>query len=140
MKIQLLILWIARSLQRRQRWKEVSPGKQVGYDVDTRWNSTYIMIADAMIADTLREQKELGQFVWMHPEVNALQLTDIQIQDDLKGESSQHHTYTPRAMVETAEKLMKPYKLTYQYCDWSSNYTVSLYQHLNDLYVDTELR
>ncbi|KAJ9480587.1 hypothetical protein PENNAL_c0164G05839 [Penicillium nalgiovense] len=71
MKIRLLILWIARSPQRRQSWKELSPGKQVGYDVDTRWNSTYIMIADA-----LRLQKELGQFVRMHPEVHALQLTD----------------------------------------------------------------
>lgn len=47
MKIRLLTLWIARSPQRRQDWKEVSPGKQVSYDVDTRWNSTYIMIQDA---------------------------------------------------------------------------------------------
>lgn len=53
MKIRLLIIWIARNPQRRQSWKEVSPGKQVGYDVDTRWNSTYIMIADAV-----RLQKE----------------------------------------------------------------------------------
>jgi hypothetical protein len=71
MKIQLLTLWIARSPQRRQDWKEVSPGKQVSYDVDTRWNSTYIMIQDA-----LRLQTELGQFVRIHPELQALQLTD----------------------------------------------------------------
>lgn len=71
MKIRLLTLWIARSPQRRQDWKEVSPGKQVSYDVDTRWNSTYIMIQDA-----LRLQTELGQFVRIHPELQALQLTD----------------------------------------------------------------
>ncbi|KAJ5544026.1 hypothetical protein N7494_005305 [Penicillium frequentans] len=71
MKIRLLTLWIARSPQRRQNWKEISPSKQVGYDVDTRWNSTYIMIQDA-----LRLQTELGQFVRIHPEVQALQLTD----------------------------------------------------------------
>ncbi|KAK9846797.1 hypothetical protein MYU51_000747 [Penicillium brevicompactum] len=71
MKIRLQILWIARSLQRHQSWKEKSPGKQVGYDIDNRWNSTYIMIADA-----LRLQKELGQFVRTHPEVDAPQLTD----------------------------------------------------------------
>ncbi|KAJ5704441.1 hypothetical protein N7536_000130 [Penicillium majusculum] len=71
MKIRLLTLWIARSPQRRQNWKDVSPSKQVDYDVDTRWNSTYIMIADA-----LRLQKELGQFVRMHPEVHALQINE----------------------------------------------------------------
>ncbi|KAJ5100906.1 hypothetical protein N7456_006958 [Penicillium angulare] len=71
MKIRLLTLWIARSPKRRQDWKAVSPGKQVSYDVDTRWNSTYIMIQDA-----LRLQTELGQFVRIHPEVQALQLTD----------------------------------------------------------------
>jgi hypothetical protein len=71
MKIRLLTLWIARSPQRRQDWKEISPSKQVSYDVDTRWNSTYIMIQDA-----LRLQTELGQFVRIHPEVQALQLTD----------------------------------------------------------------
>jgi hypothetical protein len=58
MKIRLLTLWIARSPQRRQNWKELSHRKQVSYDVDTRWNSTYIMIQDA-----LRLQTELGQFV-----------------------------------------------------------------------------
>ncbi|KAJ5240474.1 uncharacterized protein N7469_002065 [Penicillium citrinum] len=66
MKIRLLTLWIARSPQRRQDWKEVSPGKQVSYDVDTRWNSTYVMIQDA-----LRLQTELGQFIRIHPEVQA---------------------------------------------------------------------
>lgn len=73
MKIRLLILWISRSPQHRQSWKEMSPGKRVGYDVDTRWNATYIMIADG-----LRLQKELAQFAQMHPEVHALQLTDIE--------------------------------------------------------------
>ena len=71
MKIRLLTLWIARSPRRRQDWKEVSPSKKVSYDVDTRWNSTYLMIQDA-----LRLQTELGQFVRIHPEVQALQLID----------------------------------------------------------------
>lgn len=62
----------------------------------------------------------------------------IQIQDDLEEKASQHHTHSPRAMVETAEKLMRPYKLTYQYCDWWSNYTVRLYQQLLDQLVDSE--
>jgi hAT family C-terminal dimerisation region/Domain of unknown function (DUF4413) len=70
-KIRLLVLWIARSPQRRQEWKAVSPAKQVGYDVDTRWNSTYTMICDA-----LRLRRELGEFIRSRPEVSALQLAD----------------------------------------------------------------
>jgi hypothetical protein len=70
-RIRLLVLWIARSPQRRQEWRKVSPTKDIGYDVDTRWNSTYTMISDA-----LRLRKELSQFVRNHPEVHALQLSD----------------------------------------------------------------
>jgi hypothetical protein len=47
-KIRLLVLWISDSPQRKQAWKAVSPSKQISYDVDTRWNSTYIMISDAI--------------------------------------------------------------------------------------------
>jgi hypothetical protein len=47
-KICFLVLWISDSPQRKQAWKEVSPSKQISYDVDTRWNSTYIMISDAI--------------------------------------------------------------------------------------------
>jgi hypothetical protein len=39
-KIRLMTLWIARSPQRRQDWKEVSPNKQVSYDVDSRTQPT----------------------------------------------------------------------------------------------------
>jgi hypothetical protein len=70
-KIRLLVLWVARSPQRRQEWKVFSPTKQVSYDVDNRWNSTYNMVADA-----IRLRKELTQFARSHPDVDALQLTD----------------------------------------------------------------
>ena len=70
-KLRLLVLWIARSPQRRQEWREVSPAKQVGYDVDNRWNSTY-----NMISDSTRLRKELTQFVRSHPDVQALQIAD----------------------------------------------------------------
>jgi hypothetical protein len=70
-KIGLLVLWIARSPQRRQEWKDVSPSKQISYDVDTRWNSTYNMISDA-----LRLRKEITQFIRSHQDVQALQLAD----------------------------------------------------------------
>jgi hAT family C-terminal dimerisation region/Domain of unknown function (DUF4413) len=70
-KIRLLVLWIARSPQRRREWKAVSPAKQVGYDVDTRWNSTYNMIGDA-----IRLRKEIGEFIRNHPDLSALQLAD----------------------------------------------------------------
>ncbi|CAP78987.1 Pc03g00250 [Penicillium rubens Wisconsin 54-1255] len=44
-KLRLLVLWIARSPQRIQKWDN-RPGctKAINYDVDTRWNSTFVMI------------------------------------------------------------------------------------------------
>jgi hypothetical protein len=40
-KIRVLVLWIARSPQRLQEWREVSPRKLISHDVETRWNSTH---------------------------------------------------------------------------------------------------
>ena len=72
-KIRLLVLWIARSPQRRQEWKVFSPAKQISYDVDNRWNSTYNMVTDA-----IRLRRELTQFTRAHPEVDALKLVDTE--------------------------------------------------------------
>ncbi|KAJ5561491.1 hypothetical protein N7461_000252 [Penicillium sp. DV-2018c] len=59
------------------------------------------------------------------PRENRLVRFYIQIRDESKEkEAVQHHTRSPQAMIETAEKLMKPYKLTYKYCDWWSNYSI----------------
>jgi hypothetical protein len=48
-KLRLLVLWIARSPQRIQKWDN-RPGctKAINYDIDTRWNSTFLMIRDAI--------------------------------------------------------------------------------------------
>jgi hAT family C-terminal dimerisation region len=55
-KLRVLALWIQRSPQRRERWKEVCRihnlhDKYIEYDVDTRWNSTYRMIKDGLSAE-----------------------------------------------------------------------------------------
>ncbi|CAI7611503.1 unnamed protein product [Penicillium palitans] len=71
------------------------------------------------------------------PRENRLVRLYIQTQDDTEDEALQHHTRSPRAMIETAEKLMKPYKLTYKYCEWWSRYSVSLHEQLHDLHVDS---
>jgi hAT family C-terminal dimerisation region len=86
-KIRLLVLWISDSPQRKQAWKEVSPSKQISYDVDTRWNSTYIMISDA-----IRLRKEVTQFVRNHSDIQVLQLAD--------GEWS---------MLQQIQKVLKPF-------------------------------
>ncbi|KAK9350069.1 hypothetical protein V1523DRAFT_371316, partial [Lipomyces doorenjongii] len=54
-KLRILAVWIDRSPQRRQKWKEVChfldlPDKFIEYDNDTRWNSTYRMLADGLQA------------------------------------------------------------------------------------------
>jgi len=55
-RLRLLVLWISRTPARRQKWHQLC-AKMVQYDVDTRWNSTYIMLSDA-----LRCQQELIAF------------------------------------------------------------------------------
>jgi hypothetical protein len=72
-KIRLLVLWIARSPQRRQDWKVFSPTKQISYDVDNRWNSTYNMVSDA-----IRLRREATQFTRAHSEVDTLKLVDTE--------------------------------------------------------------
>jgi hypothetical protein len=64
-KLRLLVLWIARSPQRIQKWDN-RPGctKAINYDIDTRWNSTFLMIRDAIdcrrqLEDTVNDEQEI---------------------------------------------------------------------------------
>jgi CelD/BcsL family acetyltransferase involved in cellulose biosynthesis len=52
-KLRVLALWIQRSPQRRQAWNNNCKhmdlsDKFIEYDVDTRWNSTFRMLGDAL--------------------------------------------------------------------------------------------
>jgi tRNA uridine 5-carbamoylmethylation protein Kti12 len=54
-RLRILALWIHRSPQQRQKWNEVCKiinlsNKYIEYDVDTRWNSTFRMLDDALKA------------------------------------------------------------------------------------------
>jgi hypothetical protein len=54
-KLRVLALWIQRSPQRRQSWNDTCnrmnlSNKFIEYDVDTRWNSTFRMLGDALKA------------------------------------------------------------------------------------------
>src|SRR5467141_899947 len=60
---------INRSPQRRQSWKEVCrimnlPGKYIEYDVETRWNSTFRMLDDA-----LKAKAQIIRFMSFHTEL-----------------------------------------------------------------------
>lgn len=46
---------------------------------------------------------------------------------ELKDGSTEHPDYSARALVETAKKIMNPYNLTYNSCDWWSIYPVGLH-------------
>ena len=58
-KLRILALWIQRSPQRRQSWNDTCDrmnlsNKFIEYDVDTRWNSTFRMLGDALKVKNLR--------------------------------------------------------------------------------------
>jgi phenol 2-monooxygenase len=60
------------------------------------------------------------------PRENRLVRFYIQVKGDKHlEETAQHHSdHTPKALIEAAEKSMRPYKLSYKHCDWSSVYPV----------------
>ncbi|KAJ5346901.1 uncharacterized protein N7506_000154 [Penicillium brevicompactum] len=70
-KLRILVLWIAQSPQRIQKWDN-RPGctKAINFDVDTRWNSTFVMIVRA---EEFRRQLE--DTVNDDPDIKALRLT-----------------------------------------------------------------
>ncbi|KAK9241545.1 hypothetical protein V1506DRAFT_550417 [Lipomyces tetrasporus] len=56
-RLRIVALWIDRSPQRRQKWKEVCklldlPDKFIEYDVDTRWSSTFRRLSEGLHART----------------------------------------------------------------------------------------
>lgn len=58
----------------------------------------------------------------------------------MKEEAMQHPSRAPRAMVEMAEGLMKPYSLSYNHCDWWSIYPVRLHVHLQVPVANDEIK
>lgn len=54
-RIRVMAVWISRSPQRKQEWKFICNANGlrdnfIEYDVETRWNSTYRMLRDALAA------------------------------------------------------------------------------------------
>jgi phenol 2-monooxygenase len=59
------------------------------------------------------------------PRENRLVRFYIHLDED--GESKigmDHSDIGPKDLVDMAQKIMKPYQLTYKYCDWWSIYPV----------------
>lgn len=68
-KLRILALWIARSPQKRQDWKELCQimnlsDKFIEYDVETRWNSTFRMLDDG-----LKAKAQIDRFLAFHTEI-----------------------------------------------------------------------
>lgn len=68
-RLQILALWISRSPQRRQKWKEVCsymdlPDRFIEYDVETRWNSTY-----QMLHGSLKVKAQINRFLALQTEI-----------------------------------------------------------------------
>lgn len=65
----------------------------------------------------------------MAPRENRLVRLYVQLQK-AGEEVKRQGEHSPRALVEIAERTMKPYYLTYKHCDWWSLYPVSASAHL----------
>ncbi|KAK9427533.1 hypothetical protein V1505DRAFT_358692 [Lipomyces doorenjongii] len=72
-RLRIMALWISRTPQRKQQWKILCrannlKAKMIEYDVDTRWNSTYRMIRDALEA---KQQIRMEQNQTCFPQFTA---------------------------------------------------------------------
>jgi hypothetical protein len=68
-KLRILALWISRSPQKRQKWKEICqymdlPDRFIEYDVETRWNSTYRMLDSG-----LKAKYQINRFLALQTEI-----------------------------------------------------------------------
>ncbi|KAK9366127.1 ribonuclease H-like domain-containing protein [Lipomyces kononenkoae] len=68
-KLRIFALWINRSPQRRQKWKEICnflnlPNKFIQYDVETRWNSTFRMLNDG-----LQAKSQINKFLELQTDI-----------------------------------------------------------------------
>ncbi|KAJ5082309.1 hypothetical protein N7532_011352 [Penicillium argentinense] len=75
-RLRVLALWINRSPQRRQKWKEICrlnnrPDKFVAYDVTTRRNSTFRMVDDG-----LKSRQQVNKFLHLQDELPSFTLQD----------------------------------------------------------------
>jgi phenol 2-monooxygenase len=70
------------------------------------------------------------------PRENRIVRFYIQLEGELREKVMQHPSGSPTAMVGIAESLMKPYRLTYNRCDWWSIYSVRLHVYSQELHAD----
>ncbi|EAU33553.1 conserved hypothetical protein [Aspergillus terreus NIH2624] len=78
-------------------------------------------------------QSEPHGSIMTAPRENRLVRFYIHLDED--GESKigmDHSDIGPKDLVDMAQKIMKPYQLTYKYCDWWSIYPVSVWPHNTD--------
>jgi hypothetical protein len=69
-KIRAFVLWLQGSDERRLAWRQVC-SIIIPLDVDTRWNSLYLMMLKAR-----QNKASITRFVRHYPEVKSIVLTD----------------------------------------------------------------
>jgi hypothetical protein len=93
-RLRILALWINRSPQRRQKWKEICrlnnlPDKFVEYDITTRWNSTFRMIDDG-----LKSRRQVNKFLNLQEELPPFTPEDWSRLDQIHGVLHKFNEFT----------------------------------------------
>jgi len=60
-----------------------------------------------------------------------IQLTEVKPDETGRADRSQ---ITPASILKAAQKIIHPYELTYEYCDWWTGYQVSLRHELQEFW------
>src|SRR5450755_1523283 len=74
-RLRVLILWISRSLERKSQWRYICRDNGLAdtlilYDVDTRWNSTYLMLEAS-----IKARRQITR--WISSYSDMLQFTEL---------------------------------------------------------------
>jgi len=106
-RLRVLVIWISRSPERKSQWRNIChdnnlSGTLIPYDVDTRWNSTYLMLeasikARRQISRWISSYSDVPQFTeldWSYLQQLAVVLQRFHEHTEFVSQSAPQISYT----------------------------------------------